>query len=70
MKWKFWPAFGNHMLNGLASLIVELLIFGCFSLYNLYQQQGGLEGMAKEASNPATQKPAVLPFTPSPTQPF
>lgn len=70
LKWKFWSAFGNHMLSCLASVIVALLIFGCFSLYSLYQQQGGIEGMAKEASNPATQKPAGLPFTPSPTQPF
>lgn len=69
LKWKFWPAFGNHMLSGLASVIVALLIFGCFSLYNFYQQQGGLEGMAKEAANSATQKPAGLPFTPSPIQP-
>ncbi len=70
LKWKFWPAFGNHMLSGLASVIVALLIFGCFSLYSLYQQQGGLEGMAKEASNPAARKPAGLSFTPSPTQPY
>lgn len=44
------------MLNGLASVIVALLIFGCFSLYNLYQQQGGLEGMAKQASSQANQQ--------------
>ena len=56
LNWKFWPAFGNHMLSGLASVIVALLIFGCFSLYNLYQQQGGLEGMAKQASSQANQQ--------------
>lgn len=65
LKWKFWPAFGNHMLSGLASVIVALLIFGCFSLYNMYQQQGGLEGMAKQASNQANQQPADLSTTPS-----
>lgn len=69
LNWKFWPAFGNHMLSGLASVIVALLIFGCFSLYNLYQQQGGLEGMAKQASNQANQQPADLSGTPSLTQP-
>jgi len=68
LKWKFWPAFGNHMLSGLASVIVALLIFGCFSLYNMYQQQGGLEGMAKQASNQANQQPANLSTTPSLTQ--
>ncbi len=57
LKWKFWPAFGNHMLSGLASVIVALLIFGCFSLYNLYQQQGGLEGMAKQVSSQDNQQP-------------
>lgn len=67
LKWKFWPAFGNHMLSGLASVIVALLIFGCFSLYNLYQQQGGLEGMAKQVSNQDNQQPVGPP--PVPPQP-
>jgi len=57
------------MLSGLASVIVALLIFGCFSLYNLYQQQGGLEGMAKQASNQADHQPADLSATPSLAQP-
>ncbi|MBK5002338.1 hypothetical protein IAE37_004614 [Pseudomonas sp. S31] len=67
LKWKFWPALGNHMLSGLASVIVALLIFGCFSLYNLYQQQGGLEGMAKQASILWDQQ---LPDSPAPLPQF
>lgn len=69
LKWKFWPAFGNHMLSGLASVIVALLIFGCFSLYSVYQKQGGLEGMAKRASQQANQQPADLSATPLAAQP-
>jgi hypothetical protein len=56
------------MLNGLASVIVALLIFGCFSLYNLYQQQGGLEGMAKQASSQANQQTLGSPPTLQPPQ--
>lgn len=71
LKWRFWPAFGNHMLSGLASVIVALLIFGSFSLYNMYQERGGLEGMAREASHQINQSPtASIPApSPSPAQP-
>lgn len=71
LKWKFWPAFGNHMLSGLASVIVALLIFGSFSLYSKFQESGGLEGMAREASHQLNQPPTVsIPApTPAPAQP-
>ncbi|MGK0159415.1 hypothetical protein [Pseudomonas mosselii] len=59
---------GNHMFSGLASVIVALLIFGCFSLYNLYQEQGGLEGMAKQLSSQANQKTMGSPSTLQPPQ--
>lgn len=57
LKLKFLKNFGNHMLSGLASVVVALIVFGTFSLYSLYQERGGLEGMFK--SPPAQEAPAL-----------
>ena len=48
----FWRSLGNHTLSGIASVAVALALFGLFTLYSSYQDNGGLEGRIKQMSLP------------------
>lgn len=56
LKPTFWGAFGNHLLGGFASVIAALLVFGGVTLYNLSQQNGGVEGVVRDASTKISER--------------
>lgn len=47
LKPGFLKSFGNHLLGGFASALVAILLFGFFTLYSKFQNDGGLEGWLK-----------------------
>lgn len=53
LKPGFWRSLGNHTLSGLASVAVALALFGLFTLYSNYQENGGLEGRIKQMTDQA-----------------
>lgn len=61
LKPGFWRSLGNHMLSGIASVAVALALFGLFTLYSNYQENGGLEGRIKQMSAPLESSPANQP---------
>ncbi|EPJ8754072.1 hypothetical protein G7009_05945 [Pseudomonas capeferrum] len=67
LKPPFYKVIGNHFLGGVCSAIVAVTIFGFFTLYSKFQNDGGLEGMFKgdnqqTASVETEPRPAVPPL--------
>lgn len=52
MRPGFWRSLGNHTLSGIASVAVALSLFGLFTLYSSFQENGGLEGRIRQMANP------------------
>lgn len=64
LKPGFWRSLGNHTLSGVASVAVALALFGLFTLYSSYLENGGLEGRIKEL-NTRAMPPSARPTPPS-----
>lgn len=52
LKPGFWRSLGNHTLSGFASVAVALALFGLFTLYSSYQDNGGLEAGIEHLAAP------------------
>ncbi|RBH56917.1 hypothetical protein C3F00_012905 [Pseudomonas sp. MWU13-2860] len=61
LKPGFWRSLGNHTLSGIASVAVALALFGLFTFYSSYQENGGLEGRIKQMGAPLQSYPANQP---------
>ncbi|NVZ30225.1 hypothetical protein HX881_32060 [Pseudomonas gingeri] len=63
LKPGFWRALGNHTLSGFASVAVALALFGLFTLYSNYQENGGLEGRIRQMTDqpPLNLQPSADP---------
>ncbi|EKT4451377.1 hypothetical protein QEL87_002686 [Pseudomonas putida] len=62
LKPPFSKVIGNHLLGGICSAVVAISLFGFFTLYSKFQNDGGLEGMLKgdkqaSISSEAAQQP-------------
>ncbi len=53
----FWSKLGHHILGGLASAVVAIMLLGFYSLYANWQSVGGIEGAAKALVKPPVTVP-------------